>query len=283
MNATGYDLATLGNHEFESWVTLDKNLKDANFKMINSNVISKDVYKSLKEKAKTDEGVSTKDFADIDDSKYLCAPNYLYKSPDSDLKIGFFGLLTDEVSPGKHDGTEYKVLKNGLEYEGSKYQVEKLKEQGADIVICLSHLGLEDNQEGNRSIDIYNELCKPGKDKELYPIDLILDGHSHTLITSGGENEPIMSGEMLLRYVGITIVDNESEKIEDSFLITLEDIMENFEPDKETEKVVTDIIKENNPDFFNKSESGSDNGNNDKKSEENESNKKNHNFKYSFG
>lgn len=279
MNAVGYDLATLGNHEFEyGFDAYSKNAPEAKFKLINSNILKEDVSKTLKDKGKKGT-LSLEDFKSIGSEQYLCDANYLYESPSSDLKIGFFGLLAPEAST---KSSNYKILKDKVLYTCAQNQADELRKQGANIVICLSHLGLEDSVTDNRSIDIYTNLS----DGDSNPVDLILDAHSHTLFFSGAKDEPIMSGEMLLRNVGITIIDNESKTIDKRIIVPLNDLKANLDPDKGTEEAINVIINEYNPDFFNQatgeaSEAESKSNENAGKSD----NKKKHknNYRYSFG
>ena len=277
MNAAGYDLATLGNHEFEGFVALDDNLKKAQFKVINSNLVTKDAYNKLEElaisykNAKNNEDAK-KTFSKIMDTfgsftekDYYRQPNYIYESK-SGIKVGFFGLLTEEASLNSKFKNKYKKLKSNIELDKNniidfdlastcaKYQIESLRDNGADIVICLSHLGLEDDREGNRSIDVYDAVTSKEPYKALYPLDLVLDGHSHNKVSAGENDEPLLSGEMLLREVGITIIGKDEQnkaKIEKSVLVTIDDIKESIGPDEATAKVVLKLIDDYNKSLLN--------------------------------
>ncbi|MCR4995680.1 MAG: hypothetical protein K6A61_00115 [Butyrivibrio sp.] len=274
MNAAGYDIATLGNHEFESFVTLDDNLKKAQFNVINSNLVTKEANKKLEELAKSYKNAKNDEdaqnafngimntFGSLTRDDYYCRPNYIYES-SSGIKVGFFGLLTQEASiENLKIKDKYKKLKSKIKLNNkkdsldfdlastcAKYQIESLRDNGADVVICLSHLGLEDSVTGNRSIDVYNAVTNEGPYKALYPLDLILDGHSHNKVSAGENNEPLLSGEMLLREVGITIIGKDEQnkaKIEKSVLVTIDDIKSCIGPDKATAEVVLKLIEDNN-------------------------------------
>ena len=194
MNKAGYDIATLGNHEFDyGWAQLKKNLKKANFK-----VICADVFKS--------------------NDKTIYDPNTVWTTA-SGVKIGFFGLETPEtqtkVNPGLIQGISFVQGKEL--YAVAQKQVDELKEK-SDIVICLAHLGVDAESEagGNRSIDLY---------KNTEGIDLILDGHSHTVMTEGPEGEPIQSTGTKFAYVGRVIIDDATKKIESHDLIPVTDFI----------------------------------------------------------
>ena len=50
-------------------------------------------------------------------------------------------------------------------------QVDALKSQGCGIIVCLGHLGIDNESMGNRSIDLLNAVKG---------IDVFIDGHSHS-------------------------------------------------------------------------------------------------------
>ena len=255
MNAAGYDIATLGNHEFESFVKLDKNLSKAKFKVICSNLVTKDARTELEtaeKNNKNDNNALMNTFNSLTEKDYFCAPSYTYNSSKTGIKVGFFGLLTGEANI---NNISAKKLKDSLALSCAKYQINSLGDNGADIIICLSHLGLEDDRgdHQNRSIDIYNAVKNDPTYKANYPLDLVLDGHSHTLISSGGNGEPIMSGKYMLQYAGITIIGKDTDgksKIEKSVLVSLDDMKENLGPDEEANATITNIINSYNPSFF---------------------------------
>lgn len=197
MNAAKYDLATLGNHEFEHGVSkLVENLKAANFGIVSSNI--------------TDENNKLSNL-------YTPFRFYDMNSDAGSVRIGFIGLTTYQV--GNQEGISFS--KKQKLYDDAKKQIDYLKgakaykgskiDKPADIIICLSHLGLENEVRESRSIDLY---------EKVQGIDVVLDAHSHTLISAGENDEPIMSGEMQLHNIGVIIIDNESKTIKDRFLLS---------------------------------------------------------------
>ena len=190
MNAAGYDLITLGNHEFDyGYAQLKQNLSIAKFKTICANILDANGNPAFE-------------------------PNTIWTVPGG-VKIGFFGLDTPEtqtkVNPALIKGI--KILSNDELYKCGQAQIDALKAQGADLVICLSHLGVdaESALEGHRSYDLY---------AKTKGIDLILDGHSHTIMTAGEKNEPVQSTGTKLQTLGVVVIDNASKKIEDRFLLS---------------------------------------------------------------
>ena len=189
MNVTGYDVVTLGNHEFDyGYEQLKTNLAKANFK-----VICADVYDAQ--------------------GNTIYDPNYVVTTA-SGLKIGFFGLETPEtqtkVNPALIKGIKF-ASKSEI-YTCAQAQVAALNAQGCDLVICLSHLGVDEESapDGHRSVDMLANVTG---------IDLVIDGHSHTVMTAGAAGEAVQSTGTKIENVGIVIIDNATKKIEDRYLI----------------------------------------------------------------
>lgn len=146
MNMMGYDVVTLGNHEFDNGsAMLAKQLKKADFKVVCANYNFKN--KKLRKIVKP----------------------YTIITYDT-IRIGIFGLTTDLkglVSPK----TE-KELTFLDPVETAKKIVQILKEkEHCDIIICLSHLGLDQIRKNDVSDKILAE--------QVVGIDFIIGGHSH--------------------------------------------------------------------------------------------------------
>lgn len=184
MNETGYDLATVGNHEFDYGLdNLAKLEKAANFEIICANVISKQ------------------------DGKPLFRENSIITTK-SGKKIGFFGLVT----PGTYTSTNPENVK-GLEFlDGEKLvkcaqeQTDYLKAQGCTLVVALSHIGDVSNSGSVTSIEIA---------EKVKGIDLIVDGHSHTLFENGKQvgDTLIASTGSYCANMGVVTYDSASKKL----------------------------------------------------------------------
>ena len=190
MNAAGYTLATLGNHEFDfGYETLRENLKEAEFPVLCANV--------------------------YENGSPILAPGYVYPAK-SGLKIGFLGLETEESK------TKAKpTLSVGLTFYGgddmdrlASEEAEDLRKEDADVVIALTHLGVNvESAEGkNRSLDLW---------KNSTGIDFLIDGHSHTVMTAGPAGEPIQSTGTKFQYIGVLVIGPDG-KIEDHYLVETE-------------------------------------------------------------
>ena len=213
MNAAGYDIATLGNHEFDfGYEQLKSNLDAVNFP-----VICADVF----------EGDET-----------ILSPSFLYETMDG-LKIGFFGMETPEtqtkVNPGLIQGIRF--LSKGDLYTCAQKEIDELRKDGADIVIGLTHLGIdaESAPDGHRSVDLYHNTKG---------IDLILDGHSHTVMTEGENGEPIQSTGTKFENIGVVVIDNASKTIQEHYLLPTKVTETVVEDGKEVEKVVSEMDKD---------------------------------------
>ena len=192
LNAVGYDYVTLGNHEFDYGAQqLADNLKNANFGILCSDVLDADGD------AVADEAVTS-------------------EVEGSGLKIGFFGLATPETktkaNPALIKGLTF--LSGEALYKCAQDEIDWLKQENADVIICLAHLGVDKESQPNTSYDLY---------KNTKGIDFIIDGHSHSVMTKGPNGEPIQSTGTALANVGVIIIDNATKKIESNELIALKD------------------------------------------------------------
>lgn len=183
MNATGYDVATIGNHEFDyGYAQLAENMKAAKFKVLCADVLGAD-------------------------GKTIFDANTIIEK--GGVKIGFFGLETPEAqtkaNPKLIEGLKFLAGKDGKElYACAAEQVAALKEQGADIVVCLAHLGVDESSEPYTSYDLA---------KNVKGIDFIIDGHSHTVMTAGPNKEAIQSTGTAFANIGVITIDNATKKI----------------------------------------------------------------------
>jgi len=150
MSMLGYDLATLGNHDFDNGIDgFLSQLPNANFDFVSANY----------------------DFRNtILDG--LVKP---YKTFTRDgIKIGVFGLgveLEGLVNKRLYKETTYL---NPIEIAQDTVRDLKEKEQ-CNLVICLSHIGYNYKNNPEKVCDL--QLARNTKD-----IDLIIGGHTHTLL-----------------------------------------------------------------------------------------------------
>lgn len=210
MNAAGYDIATVGNHEYDyGYENLTTILQKAEFDVISANT----TY----------------------DGKAAFDGTTTYTTADG-VKIGFFGLTTPETAtkahPAKIKGVSFLA---GQElYNCAQTQVDALEKDGCDLVIGLVHLGVDSGSEPNRATDLYSNVKG---------VDMLIDGHSHTVMTAGGSGAPIQSTGTAFAYVGVIVIDKDGKIVANY----LED-METYEGSNATvaalAKGITDEIEE---------------------------------------
>ncbi|GAB6154938.1 bifunctional UDP-sugar hydrolase/5'-nucleotidase [Desulfosporosinus burensis] len=182
MGQMGYDVVTLGNHEFDFRATgLADSLSAAKKSgdKIPQLVVSNLTYPSDKtgnlsdslsnlQQSMLDYGV--KDYTVLD---------------RSGLKIGVFGLLgKDAASKAPMAEVEFTDA-----VENAKRVVKILKQtEKVDLIICLSHLGT--SPDPTKSED---ELLA----QKVPELNIIISGHTHTKLT-----EPIVVGETIIGSAG---------------------------------------------------------------------------------
>ncbi len=158
MNSLKFDVACLGNHEFDNGIDeLARRLKNLKADVVCANY---DFTGSALEG--------------------LVKPYVIVRKAGQ--KIGIIGLLTDIMKVVDRD-----IAKN-LSYQNPVEVVNRLagylkEEKDCDMVICLSHLGY-------------------GEDKELASqvrnVDLIVGGHSHTLLNKLQEVEDLDGEDVVI-------------------------------------------------------------------------------------
>ena len=144
----GYDVRTLGNHEFDKKMTgLYDMLSWSNVPVVASNY----------------------DFTRSNLANRVEQSMLIEKDG---VKIGFIGLnvkLDNLVTPSAREGVDWQ---NAINVADNLAQ--DLRNRGADIVIALSHLGYEKN-----SSEVYYDR---GIAMNTRNIDMIIGGHSHTFL-----------------------------------------------------------------------------------------------------
>ena len=189
MNAAGYDVVTLGNHEFDyGYAQLKENMSKAKFKVVCADVFN-------------------------EDGTPIFDANYTYTTK-SGVKVGFFGMETPETQTKANP-----ALIKGLTFatgdaftKAAADQVAALKD--ADVVICLAHLGVDAESAPYRSTDLY---------AAVKGIDFVVDGHSHTVMTKGEKGEPIQSTGTAFKNIGVIVIDDASKKIESNSLYEIKE------------------------------------------------------------
>lgn len=215
LNEVGYDYMVPGNHDFNyGYQRLVELTGQGKFKTLASNVV-------------TEQG--KRDFLEND-----------IKEVDG-VKIGFFGLCTPETYYKSHpSNTKGIVIAEPVEV--AKQQVAALKAKGADFIVAIGHLGLDDStKEAERSEGVIKAV--PG-------IDLFIDGHSHTALPEGkviGSTLLAQTGSYTNNLGKITLTFD-GNKIENkkAELISYE-AMSLVKPDEKIEAIEKEVDGANKP------------------------------------
>ena len=136
MNLLGYECSTLGNHEFNYGLSfLDKVLAGANFPFVCANLIR-----------------GTELAANPRDDKLYLKPYVILDKKIKDgsgaeqpIKIGIIGFVPPQIMMWDAKNLEGNVRTRDI-VEAAKAWVPEIKEKGADIVIALSHSGIDVKQ-----------------------------------------------------------------------------------------------------------------------------------------
>lgn len=184
MNMVGYDAAAPGNHEFDyGYENLKKLAGEAKFPLLAANV--------------TYEG------------KPAFGENTIFTT-STGVKLGVFGLDTPETASKAHPAKIAGVKFAGGEelYDLAQAQVDALKQQGADYIVCLGHLGIDEETAAtaNRSIDLL---------EKVKGIDVFIDGHSHST------NEQIAEKTNETRTVNGTVLTSTGTKFAAIGVVTI--------------------------------------------------------------
>lgn len=187
MSSMKYDAGTLGNHEFDYGINnIHDQLNNATFPILNTNYNFDNTI--LKGEIKT---------------------HKIFEKQG--IKIGVYGL-----------GPELKGLVDYKLYDATQYfdpiekaqEIENLLKQkyNCNYIICLSHLGYENEYSTLNDIELA---------KNTYNTDLIIGGHSHTIL-----NKPVIifnkkQAEVSINQVGwrglilgkINVVFNKNKEI----------------------------------------------------------------------
>jgi len=170
MSKLQYDVATLGNHDFDNGIKgFYKQLPHANFDFVSANY----------------------DFTNTVLDTHIKPYKIMVKDG---IKIGIFGL-----------GIELEGLVNKKHYKETKYldpiaitqdiTRELKEEQQCDLIICLSHLGYYYKRHPETVSDL--NLAKATKD-----IDLIIGGHTHTFLPKPTIVKNVADKNILVNQVG---------------------------------------------------------------------------------
>lgn len=213
MNLVEYDFVTLGNHEFDFGVPrmfeltekLNAQVIDANFRHIPTNTPVFPAYEIVT-------------YEDVD--------------------IAYIGLTTTSTlstSPKKFQDESgafiYDFSKNTF-YETAQRHINQARQEGADYIVVLSHLGNEPDDDHPNSLSLIAQTTG---------IDVVLDAHSHSFLPDtliyNETGHPVLMSSTGTKFQGVGILTLSPEG---TFSTRIESL-ENVAPDAGIQAFVDDI------------------------------------------
>ena len=175
MNRLGYDVATLGNHEFDhGQAFLGRMIDSMAFEVVCANVTS-------------------------DTCTFPQLPPYVVLDKDG-IRIGFVGVVTNYEGPGHPAGNASSF--EGLEFPDPQAEAIRRAEElrgRVDVLVLVSHMG-DDRDE---------ELL--GRTRLF---DLVIGGHTHVLRDTVVNGTLLTQTGKDLRYVGVTEIRLRGGKVQ---------------------------------------------------------------------
>ena len=236
----GYDVVTLGNHEFdfraEGLANSLKNAKDSGEDL--PQIVASNISFPV-----DDEGKLTPTLSKLKDSmEHYGVKDYTIIQRNG-IKIGIFGLMGKEAD--SNAPMAEVVFDDPI--ETAKNTVDILKnEEKVELIICLSHSGT--HRDSSKSED---EILA----RKVPDIDVIISGHSHTTL-----DEPIIVGNTVIgssgkngEKLGVLNIKQEGDhwKVEDYRLEPIGDHLIGDPSIDETIESYKEIVQEEYLDNFN--------------------------------
>jgi 2',3'-cyclic-nucleotide 2'-phosphodiesterase/3'-nucleotidase len=172
MNTLGYEAATLGNHEFNYGLEfLDKALEGAEFPFVSANLVHGELASDA-----------------LSDETYVLPYRIVEKEltdgagATKTIKVGLIGFLPPQIMTWDATHLTGKVNTRDI-VETAQAYVPRMKEEGADIIIALSHSGIAADQTTGAENASLQLAAVEG-------IDVVLTGHQH-LVFPGPDYEGI--------------------------------------------------------------------------------------------
>ena len=182
MNAAGYDVAALGNHEFDYGSdVLEKRISEMNFPAVAANIT-----------------------VDATGEPFI-QQNAVFTLSDG-TKVGVFGLDTPSTATtSAPKNTAGLTFAQGEElYAAAQAQIDELKRQDCSIIVCVGHLGEEASNEGNNAENVVANTSG---------LTVMIDGHDHlvenqTVKDKDGNDVLIAETGYYLKNIGILTYEN---------------------------------------------------------------------------
>ena len=170
MNAVGYDAMAPGNHDFNYGINRLFELDE----MADFAILSANTFKDGEDKSALDAAV-------------------LFEFEDG-MKVGVFGLTTPEtaVKTSPKNVAGYNFSPDNLA-EVAQDCIDSLIAQGAELIICIGHLGVNEESIPWMSTEVIAQVSG---------LDIFIDGHSHTEFAEGSTAKDADGNLVLLASSG---------------------------------------------------------------------------------
>lgn len=167
MNRLGFDVATLGNHEFDlGQAFLGRMLDSMRFEVVCANVVS--------------------------DTTTFPQPSPWTVVERGGVRIGFVGVVTNYEGPGHPAGNDASYA--GLRFPDPQQEAARCARElrgKVDVLVLVSHMGDDRDREFLASNGDY---------------DLLLSGHTHVVVDTVIGRTPLLQTGKELRNVGVTVL-----------------------------------------------------------------------------
>ncbi|XOQ15115.1 MAG: Nucleotidase [Shouchella clausii] len=208
LNTVGYDAFVPGNHDFNYGLDRLYELEETiDFPVIAANLLN-------------------------DEEEPLFEPFMLQEFDD--VTVGIFGLATPETAFKTHPNNVAAVTFEDPSAAAQR-MVDLLQQEGADVIIALAHLGIDET----------SEHTSQKVAAEVQGIDVIIDGHSHSELLTGlaGENDTLIAsaGEYLQNLGVVDLVFADGILVEKNAKLIQQSEAEAIEPDEKVEALLAEL------------------------------------------
>ncbi len=178
MNTLGYEVGTLGNHEFNYGLEfLDAAMKGANFPFVSANFVRGELAADP-----------------LSDTTYI-APYRIVEKEITDgagnastIKIGFIGFLPPQIMTWDSNNLAGKVNTRDI-VETAKAYIPKMQAEGAELIVALSHSGIAaDGGPGAENASL--QLAA------VDGIDVVLTGHQHLVFPNSKDFDGLEGADL---------------------------------------------------------------------------------------
>jgi 2',3'-cyclic-nucleotide 2'-phosphodiesterase/3'-nucleotidase len=177
MNTLGYEAGTLGNHEFNYGLEfLDAAIAAANFPIVSANLVKGELAADV-----------------LSDTTYI-PPYQIVEKELTDgsgakhtIKLGFIGFVPPQIMTWDNTHLAGKVDTRQI-VEAAEAYVPKMREEGAELIIALSHSGIA----ADIGIGENASLQLAAVDG----IDVVLTGHQHLVFPNSKDFEGVEGADL---------------------------------------------------------------------------------------